>query len=313
MATVLPYLAFLIGGGLALAGFISSPLALVLGFILAGFGLVPRQLNPGQLAKRLLAVAIVLLGFGIQLDVALAITGDALGLIVVSIVLTLVLGLLLGKWLGLETATAHLIGSGTAICGGSAIAAVGPAIRARSDQMALALAVVFILNAIALLVFPIIGRLLELDQVTFGLWSAIAIHDTSSVVGAAEAYGDEALVVATTAKLARALWIVPVALVSAWVFARSQKHKSTTKMVVPWFIGGFIASAGIASYWPEQEALFSLLFAMGKQLLVFCLFLIGLSLTLQRIRAAGLKPLLLAVMLWLIIAVGSLVWLTTNV
>ncbi|MGQ4277312.1 YeiH family protein [Pseudidiomarina sp. E22-M8] len=306
---MLAYLAFAVVGGLALTGFISSPLALVLGFVLAGFGLVPQHVNPAQLAKRLLAVAIVLLGFGVQLETALAITGDAIGLIFVSIVVTLGLGLLLGKWLGVETTTAHLIGSGTAICGGSAIAAVGPAIRARSDQMALALAVVFILNSIALILFPVIGRVLELDQVTFGLWSAVAIHDTSSVVGAAEAYGDEALVVATTAKLARALWIIPVALLSAWVYARSQRQQGHTKLALPWFIGGFVATAAIASYLPSGNEVFTVAFAIGKQILVFCLFLIGLSLTLKRIRAAGFKPLLLAIILWLTIAVGSLGWL----
>lgn len=306
---LLSYLAFVLVGGAALTGLISSPLALVLGFVLAGFGLVPRHFNPAQLAKRLLAVAIVLLGFGVQLEAALAITGDAIGLIMVSIVVTLALGLLVGKWLGVETSTAHLIGSGTAICGGSAIAAVGLTIRARSDQMALALAVVFILNSVALIVFPVIGRLLELDQVTFGLWSAVAIHDTSSVVGAAEAYGDEALVVATTAKLARALWIVPLALLSAWVYARSQPKQGRTKLALPWFIGGFVFTAALASYLPSGNEIFVVLFAVGKHVLVFCLFLIGLSLTVKRIRAAGFRPLLLALILWLTIAIGSLGWL----
>ncbi len=307
---ILPYLAFVLVAVLALSGIISSPLALVIGFVMAGFGMVPRHFNPAQLAKKLLALAIILLGFGVNLEAAVATTGEALGLIIVSIVVTLGLGLLIGKWLGLDGKTAHLIGSGTAICGGSAIAAVGPAIRARSDQMALALAVVFILNSVALIVFPIIGRFFELDQVTFGLWSAIAIHDTSSVVGAAEAYGDEALVVATTAKLARALWIIPVALVSAWVYARSQPKEGRAKIAMPWFIGGFVLTAALASYSPVGTDVFALLFAIGKQILVFCLFLIGLSLTLTRIRAAGFKPLLLAIILWLIIALGSFLWLT---
>lgn len=306
---MLPYLAFVLVAVLALAGLISSPLALALGFVLAGFGMVPQHFNPAQLAKRLLAVSIVLLGFGVHIDTALAVTGDALGLIVTSILVTLVLALVLGRWLGLETTTAHLIGSGTAICGGSAIAAVGSAVRARSDQMALALAIVFILNSIALLIFPPLGHFFDLDPHTFGLWAAIAIHDTSSVVGAAEAYGDEALLVATTAKLARALWILPVAFVSAWVAARYNKKAGHAKMNLPWFIAGFIGAALIASYIPIGEVVYSNLFLIGKRLLVFCLFLIGLSLTLKRIRAAGFKPLLLAFILWVVIACGSLTWL----
>lgn len=309
---MLPLLAFVLVAVLALAGLISSPLALAVGFVLAGFGMVPKHFNPAQLAKRLLAVSIVLLGFGIHIDTALAVTGDALGLIATSIVVTLVLALVIGRWLGLETTTAHLIGSGTAICGGSAIAAVGPAVRARSDQMALALAIVFILNSVALLIFPPIGHFLNLDQHTFGLWAAIAIHDTSSVVGAAEAYGDEALLVATTAKLARALWILPVAVVSAWVAARYNKKTGHAKMALPWFIGGFIGAALIASYLPSGDVAYGYLFLLGKRLLVLCLFLIGLSLTLKRIRAAGFKPLLLALILWLVIACGSLVWLGTS-
>ncbi|RUO56694.1 YeiH family protein [Pseudidiomarina homiensis] len=294
---------------LALGGFIASPLALVIGFLLAGFGWVPRHFNPAQRAKQLLAIAIVLLGFGIQLETALAVTGDALGLIVASIVLTLALALLVGKALKLELSTAHLIGSGTAICGGSAIAAVGPAIRARSDQMALALAVVFILNSLALLVFPLVGHYFELDQYTFGLWAAVAIHDTSSVVGAAQAYGDEALLVATTAKLARALWIVPLVILSALVSARYSDKQGQSAWVLPWFIFGFLGATCIATFLPSGEAVYAWLFLVGKRLLVFCLFLIGLSLTLKRIRAAGFKPLLLASILWIVVAIGSLAWL----
>jgi uncharacterized integral membrane protein (TIGR00698 family) len=306
---MMPWLGVGLVALLALGGLISSPLALVIGFLLAGFGWVPRHFNPAQRAKQLLAIAIVLLGFGIQLDTALAVTGDALGLIVVSIVATLGLALVLGKAMKLELSTAHLIGTGTAICGGSAIAAVGPAIRARSDQMALALAVVFILNALALLLFPWIGHYFELDQHTFGIWAAVAIHDTSSVVGAAEAYGDEALLVATTAKLARALWIVPVVLVSALVASRYTKKQGPSGWALPWFIFGFIAAAAIATFVPSGEVAYTWFFLAGKRILVFCLFLIGLSLSLQRIRAAGFKPLLLASILWLVIAVGSLAWL----
>jgi uncharacterized integral membrane protein (TIGR00698 family) len=290
-------------------GLLSSPYALLLGFIGAGFGLSPTHFNPAQWAKHLLGVAIVLLGFGVHLPSAMQVTGDALGLMVMSMLATLALALLLAKVMRMELTTAHLIGTGTAICGGSAIAAVGPAIRARSDQMALALAVVFILNSVALLVFPLIGRLLDLDQQTFGLWAAIAIHDTSSVVGAAEAFGDEALQIATTTKLARALWIIPLVLISAWWYERSAQQKKSVRVSVPWFIIGFVATAVIASYFNDTSSIFSSLFELGKRLLVFCLFLIGLSLTLKRVRAAGLKPMLLALTLWFFIATGSLLWL----
>lgn len=303
------WLAIVFVAFLAFGGFISSPLALVIGFLLAGFGWLPQHFNPARRAKQLLAVAIVFLGFGIHLDTALAVTADALGLIVVSIVATLALALLFARLLKVDYTTAHLIGSGTAICGGSAIAAVGPAIRARSDQMALALAVVFILNSLALLIFPWVGHYFAMDQQTFGIWAAVAIHDTSSVVGAAEAYGDEALLVATTAKLARALWILPLVFISALVAARSSEKTGHTAWTLPWFILGFIGAAAVATFVPVGEPIYAGLFLLGKRLLVFCLFLVGLSLTLKRVRAAGFKPLLLASSLWLLIAGGSLAWL----
>lgn len=303
------WLAIVFVAFLAFGGFISSPLALVIGFLLAGFGWLPQHFNPARRAKQLLAVAIVFLGFGIHLDTALAVTADALGLIVVSIVATLALALLFARLLKVDYTTAHLIGSGTAICGGSAIAAVGPAIRARSDQMALALAVVFILNSLALLIFPWVGHYFAMDQQTFGIWAAVAIHDTSSVVGAAEAYGDEALLVATTAKLARALWILPLAFISALVTARASAKAGYTVWALPWFIFGFVAAAAVATFVPAGDPVYTTLFMLGKRLLVFCLFLIGLSLTLKRVRAAGFKPLLLAGSLWLIIAGGTLAWL----
>lgn len=290
-------------------GVLSSPFALVLGFIGAGFGLTPTHFNPARWAKRLLGVAIVLLGFGVHLPSAMQVTGDALGLMVISMVSTLVLALLLAKLLKMELTTAHLIGAGTAICGGSAIAAVGPAVRARSDQMALALAVVFILNSVALLVFPLVGRLFDLDQHTFGLWAAIAIHDTSSVVGAAEAFGDEALQIATTTKLARALWIIPLVFLSAWWYQRATHKQNRARVSIPWFIVGFVATAIFGSYFNDMSSISVSLFEVGKRLLVFCLFLIGLSLTLKSIRAAGFKPMLLALALWIFIATGSLWWL----
>ncbi|CUA87383.1 YeiH family protein [Pseudidiomarina woesei] len=301
---------FWLGALAALTPWVSAPIALVLGFLMASFKWVPAAVNTNAWTKKLLAVAIVALGFGVQLDVAWQVTGNYLGLMVVSIAVTLIAALLLGKAFKVDTPTSHLIGSGTAICGGSAIAAVGPAIRARSDQMALALASVFTLNAIALLVFPVIGRALGLSDELFGAWAAIAIHDTSSVVGAAQAYSDEALQTATTLKLARALWIIPLALLSALVYQRFSGDSTKTKLTVPWFIGGYIVAMIIATFLPQFGELYNAAFSAGKKLLVLSLYLVGASITVSRLRAAGPRPLLLAVVLWVLIALLSLGWLT---
>lgn len=279
---------------------------------MAHFNAVPQRVQPSVWVKKLLAVAIVALGFGVQLNVAWQVTTDYFVLMMVSILVTLILALGLGRLFKIDATTSHLLGSGTAICGGSAIAAVAPAIHARNDQMALALASVFTLNALALLIFPLIGRGLGLDEQTFGAWAAIAIHDTSSVVGAAQAYGDHALQVATTLKLARALWIIPLALISALVYQRMTKTEGKRKLSVPWFIPGYIGAMLVASALPQWQAFYALTFDFGKQLLVFCLYLVGASITLEKLRAAGWRPLLLALVLWLVIAMMSLVWLTTQ-
>ncbi len=292
-----------------LTPWVTAPVALLIGFVTAALGWVPDNLNLSQLVKRMLAVAIIAMGFGVHLDTALAVTGEHLGLMVVSIVVTLVVALVVGRWLAIDTKTSHLLGSGTAICGGSAIAAVGPAIQARSDQMALALAAVFTLNAIALLVFPVLGHWLGLDQVTFGVWAAIAIHDTSSVVGAAQAYGDEALQVATTLKLARALWIIPLALISALIYQRATQQEQRTRVSIPLFIVGYVIAMVFATYVPQLNDVYQGMFIVGKQLLVVCLFLVGASITWAKLRAAGVRTLILAALLWVLIATGSLLWL----
>lgn len=186
----------------------------------------PSPLSP----KKLLSYSIIGLAFGINFEQALSVTSDGIGLIIATIVGTLVIGSLIAKVIKLETTTAYLISSGTAICGGSAIAAVAPAIRAKDEQIGLALATVFVLNSLALFIFPVIGHALNLDQHTFGTWAAIAIHDTSSVVGAASAYGEEALTTATTLKLARALWIIPVALISAVIFLTWEQRERFEKV-----------------------------------------------------------------------------------
>jgi len=288
---------FIILACICLLPIISSPVALILGFTAATLGLVPIHINIAALTKKLLALSIIGLGFGIHVDQAIQASRDNIGLIVSSIVFTLLLGTLLTRRLNMDLKTGHLVASGTAICGGSAIAAVAPAIQANNEQASHALATVFILNSIALFVFPLVGHALNMSQYDFGLWSAIAIHDTSSVVGAASAYGDEALQIATTVKLARAIWIVPVAFISALFFKGDNK-----KLSVPLFIFYYCMAIAIAHYLPQFDAMYQSIFFVSKRLLVLCLFLIGCGLTIKRIKNAGYKPMLLGSLLWLIIA-----------
>jgi len=284
-------------GFLCLFPIITSPIALVLGFTIATLGLVPAVISIGQVTKKLLALSIIGLGFGINVDQAIAASAGNLGLIVGSIFCTLVMGTLLTRVLKLDKKTGHLVASGTAICGGSAIAAVSPAIQANNEQTSHALATVFILNSVALFIFPVIGHALGMSQYNFGLWSAIAIHDTSSVVGAASAYGDEALQIATTVKLARALWIVPVAFISAFIFKGDSK-----KVSVPMFIIYYCIAIAVAHFLPQFSGLYQDIFFASKRLLVLCLFLIGCGITVTTIKTAGYKPMLLGVILWASIA-----------
>ena len=291
-------------GLLCLTPFISSPMALVLGFVLASVGWVPTHWDLGALTKKLLAYSIIGLGFGIQLPEAIETTANNFPLIVGSIFFTLALGIIITRALDFDTVSGHLIASGTAICGGSAIAAVAPAINAHNNQTAVALAVVFVLNSVALFLFPAIGHLLQMSQYDFGVWSAIAIHDTSSVVGAAGAYGDEALKIATTVKLARALWIVPVALISALLFGGNKRS-----VKIPYFIVFYGIAIGVAYVFPQGQVTYDLIFEFSKRLLVLCLFLIGASITVQKIRASGHKPMLLGIILWIAIATVSLLYI----
>lgn len=297
-------LLFIVLGLLCLSPVISSPIALVLGFTIATLGLVPSNIDIGLLTKKLLALSIVGLGFGINVDQAVAASTGNLGLIVGSIFMTLLLGTVLTKLFKMDAKTGHLVASGTAICGGSAIAAVAPAIQANNEQTSHALATVFILNSIALFVFPLIGHALGMSQYNFGLWSAIAIHDTSSVVGAASAYGDEALQIATTVKLARALWIVPVAFISALAFKGDSK-----KVTVPMFIIYYCIAIAVAHFLPQFDGLYQNVFFASKRLLVLCLFLIGCGITIKTIKSAGYKPMLLGVLLWVSIASSVLAYI----
>lgn len=269
--------------------------------------MVPGNIPVSKITKKLLSYSIVGLGFGIPLQQALTVSSHGLGLIMTSIFCTLIIGFFISAKIGLTQKTGYLIASGTAICGGSAIAAVGPAIKADDDQMALALGTVFLLNSIALFLFPVIGHVLQLNQHMFGTWAAIAIHDTSSVVGAASAYGEVALKTATTLKLTRALWIVPVAFISAFVFRNESK-----KITIPYFILFYCAVIYLHGLLPQFHTAYQLIFDISERALVICLFLIGSGLTVNRLKASGPKPLLFGVGLWVLISVASLAWIINH-
>lgn len=289
---------------LCLTPMISSPIALALGFILAVFMGNPFEKQLHQYIHLLLQISIVGLGFGLKLDEALHAGKTGLMLTVVSIVTVMLLGYVLGKIFKLERPLSYFLSAGTAICGGSAIAAVAPIIKPNTKQISLALAIVFTLNAIALFIYPAIGHLLNLSQEQFGLWCAVGIHDTSSVVGAASKYGNEALKIATTVKLARALWIIPVSLITMFIF----KSKDS-KIKIPWFIGYFIIAILLNTYFPFMDQFSTTITSVAKSGLNLTLFFIGSTLSLQTLKSIGFKPLLTAVILWVVISVGSLLYI----
>ncbi|MGI4760822.1 MAG: YeiH family protein [Janthinobacterium lividum] len=279
----------------------SPPLALALGLALAQTVGNPFVARTKVLTAKLLQFSVIGLGFGMNAHAAVRAGQEGLLFTVASIGGTLLLGLLVGRALGLGRHVVHLISCGTAICGGSAIAAVGPVLRAKDEEMSVALGTVFVLNALALFAFPPIGHALHLSQHQFGLWCAIAIHDTSSVVGAAAAYGSQALEIATTVKLARALWIIPVSLGTALVF----KQKGV-KIKLPYFILGFVLAMLVNTYVPAARPLGALLVSLAKTGLTATLFFIGAGLSNSVLRAVGLKPYALGVVLWLVVASASL-------
>jgi uncharacterized integral membrane protein (TIGR00698 family) len=279
----------------------SAPVALALGLLIAQTTGNPFVAKTRLATARLLQYSVVGLGFGMNAHVAAQAGREGLVFAIASIIGTLVLGFFAGRALGLSRAVTHLISCGTAICGGSAIAAVGPVMKAKEEDLSVALGTVFILNAIALFAFPPIGHLLHLTQHQFGLWCAIAIHDTSSVVGAATAYGDAALQTATTVKLARALWIIPVALGTAVVF-----KQQNVKVKIPYFIFGFIAAMLLNTYVPALHDTGQLLVKMAKIGLVVTLFFIGAGLSGRLLKAVGPRPFVLGVLLWVVISTTSL-------
>lgn len=278
---------------------VSAPVALVTGLL---FGLLIGNPWPGKTSvwsKRLLQLSVVGLGFGVNLPMVIKTGQSAFWYTLIGIALTMLAGLLLGRLFQTASKTSMLISFGTAICGGSAIAAMAPVLKAENEETGVALATVFTLNSLGLLLFPPLGHLLQMSQGQFGLWSALAIHDTSSVVGATAAYGTTALAVGTTVKLTRALWIMPVTLAVAW-FVRSEG-----KLSVPYFIVGFILAAGLRTALPQAMNFWMLLNSLARQALVVTLFLIGAGFTRELLARTGLRPLLQGVVLWLVVSVVS--------
>ena len=284
-----------------LSGFASPPIALAIGLVMAlTIGHPYIELNH-KATKILLQASVVGLGFSMNLGKIMKVGEEGISFTIISIFGTLTLGFIIGKWLSIHKKTSHLISSGTAICGGSAIAAVGPVMEANDEDMSVALGTVFILNSIALFVFPVIGHLLNLSQTQFGFWAGIAIHDTSSVVGAAAKYGQNALQVATTVKLTRALWIVPVTLLTALLFKGKSK-----KVTIPYFIFLFILASILRTYFTSVALISPELVKAAEIGLTVTLFLIGAGLSKKVIKTVGFKPLFQGVILWLIISISSL-------
>nr|WP_233701998.1 putative sulfate exporter family transporter [Kaistella palustris] len=284
-----------------LSPFASSPVALASGIAFTIIIGNPYEQNVQRYIHLLLQISIVGLGFGLKLDEALHAGKTGVILTVLSITTVMVLGYLLGKLFKIERPLSYLISVGTAICGGSAIAAVSPIIKPSTKQISLALAIVFTLNSVALFIYPPLGHLLKLTQEQFGLWCAIGIHDTSSVVGAASKYGDVALKVATTVKLSRALWIIPMSLLTMFFF----KTKGA-KVKIPYFIGYFILAILLNTYVPIFGGLSAVATTAAKAGLNLTLFFIGSTISVQTLKTISWKPLALAMILWITISVGSL-------
>jgi len=267
----------------------------------------PHSVRTRSWMPRLLTGSVMGLGAGMNLKTVARVGLQGFGYTMAGIAAALFLGVLLGRWLKIPHRTALLVSVGTAICGGSAIAAVAPVLRAEEEEVGMALAVVFLLNAAALLLFPVIGHALHLGERPFGLWAALAIHDTSSVVGAAAGYGRDALVVATTTKLARALWIVPVTLaLGAWIARREHRDAGPVKAKRPWFILGFLAAAAVVTGFPLLKPFGELVSKLAVRALVLTLFLLGLGLSRASLARVGPRPFLQGVLLWVLVGGGTL-------
>jgi uncharacterized integral membrane protein (TIGR00698 family) len=292
----------------------SAPLALALGVLFGLFVPHPYAAPSRKIAKQLLQVSVVALGFAMNLNDVLRAGRSGFVYTMLGIVFALTLGTVLGRALAVPKKIAYLVSVGTAICGGSAIAAVGPVTEASDEEMSVSIGTVFVLNAVGLLVFPPLGHAFGLSEPSFGLWAALAIHDTSSVVGAGAKYGPAALTVATTVKLARALWIVPLTLGTAAVRARGNAAAAGTgegkatkaKIAWPWFILFFLLAAVVNSYVPALAPVTHWLSRAGRLGLTVTLFLIGTGMSRASLKAVGARPLVHGVVLWIVVAAGSL-------
>lgn len=293
----------------AYSAWITPPVALFLGL---AFALSCGQAHPKfnkKVSKYLLQYSVVGLGFGMNLHASLASGKEGMEFTIISVIGTLLIGWVIGrKFLKVDRDTSYLISTGTAICGGSAIAAVGPVLKAKDTEMSVALGAIFILNAIALFIFPVIGHALDMSQQEFGTWAAIAIHDTSSVVGAGAAYGEEALKIATTIKLTRALWIIPLAFVTSFIF----KSKGQ-KVSIPWFIFFFVLAMVVNTYVLGTTST-GIMIGEGinefaRKTLTITLFFIGASLSRDVLKAVGIKPLIQGVLLWVVISLSTLAYI----
>ncbi len=292
-------------GALCLWPGLPSPLALIMGVAVALLLGNPYQDKIKKLTPRLMAISIVGLGFGMNLIVLAQVGFEGLGYTIAGITATFAIGLLLGKLFEIQRDVSLLIICGTAICGGSAIAAVSAVIRAKSHDITVALGTVFLLNALALMIFPPLGHHFALTEQQFGLWSALAIHDTSSVVGSALQFGPHAVEIATTIKLARALWIIPMALIIGYVRSRDNSADAPAGgFKKPWFILGFVLAAALMTWVPSLQPAGHVIEMLAKRAMVLTLFLIGTGLTRATLRAVGFRPFMQGAALWL--AVSSL-------
>lgn len=284
--------------------FFSAPLALFLGILLAFFYKGEAVVKTGKLTKYMLQASVVCMGFQMSMHEVIQTGKTGFAITVVSVLVTVLLGIVVGKALKVEKNTTLLISSGTAICGGSAIAAVAPVLDAKDNQISFSLAVIFVLNAVGLFIFPVIGHWLDMDQTHFGYWAAIAIHDTSSVVGACSAYGEKALQVGTTVKLVRTLWIIPLAL----CIALFNKNKAS-KINIPWFILLFVLAIIAGNYIPGMAETNGHLSWLGKKGMMISLFFIGTSIKIEEVKKTGPRAFLLGIILWITIGVLSLIWI----
>ncbi|HBN04836.1 MAG TPA: putative sulfate exporter family transporter [Bacteroidales bacterium] len=287
---------------LCLMPFFTAPIALAAGILLTLLK-IEKPYEIKKYTSKILQWSIVLMGFGMSLEKVIETSQTGVLLTAASVLLTFLFGMVLGYLYKVDKNTTMLISSGTAICGGSAIAAVSPIINAKNNQITFALTVIFVLNAVALFIFPVIGQALNMSQENFGYWSAIAIHDTSSVVGAGAAYGKEALEVATTVKLTRTLWIIPL---SFLVLFLNRKENKTNKIKIPWFILYFVIAIVIAYLLPQYQETYNHMNWLGKKGMVLALFLIGTSFSIEDLKTAGLRSFLLGITLWIIISLGTL-------